>query len=109
MLTFLGGAYYLSRHAEDSVKDRRKYGSDVLVKAIKIHNKKNKNGSSKIVDPGEPERTRQVIQYGGGVERVTDPSSKTYYFDDTVPQTNEGQPGQPLPLTGNVPMNPVYK
>lgn len=110
LAAFAGGAFYLSLYAERTMKRNAKYGSDDLVRAIRIHNEKNKLGTegSKV----KQEESRQIIHYGGGVETVPqggEASGNTYYNHDFVPQTNEGQPGQPLPLTGTPPVNPVYK
>ncbi len=101
----------LSRYAENSMNEKRKYGSDELIRAIRIHNLNNKSGTP-LNDEPTTNTTREIIQFGGkGVEvvPVEDQKSHTTIFNQDVPDTNEGQPGQPLPLTGQAPINPVYK
>jgi hypothetical protein len=109
---FAGGAIYLSIYAERTINRNAKYGSDDLVRAIRIHNEKNKGRTPATQRDTRPEN-RQIIQYGGDVETVPNtgnmPTGNTYHGQDFVPETNEGQPGQPLPLTGTPPVNPVYK
>jgi hypothetical protein len=107
LLAFGGGAYMLSRYVEKTMNDQRKYGSDDLVKSIRIHNAINKTPTSNYQET-PVERPKQIIRYGGVVESVGTPST-TYFDYNKAPETNEGQPGQPLPLTGQAPMNPVYK
>jgi len=111
LLAFGGGAYMLSRYVENSMNERARYGNDDLIRAIRINNELHRNGVPLEEGP-QANTTKQVIQFGGGVDTVPieDPGSQhTTYFKNEVPSTNEGQPGQPLPLTGQAPINPVYK
>jgi len=110
LLLFAGLALYLSIYAERKMKDHAMYGGDALIKDIMIHNmtSNNKLGRARS-DPPLPTH-KQVIQYGGGVVIMPkEGSGNTYSHEVPLPVTNEGMPGQPLPLTGQPPMNPVYK
>lgn len=114
LAAFAGGAIYLSLYAERTMKRNAKYGSDDLVRAIRMHNEKHKTGTAGT-EVKEDTNTKHIIHYGGDVETViTSPSSpqatgNTYRSREFVPETNEGQPGQPLPLTGRPPVNPIYR
>ena len=107
------------------------YGGNELIRDIAIHIHKNKSGN---IDPSEDQNsrtTRTVIQYGGGVKYEDIPDSKSKWsgktysndmFGENGPSNHydptkygkpapyqEGQPGQPLPLTTQPPQVPIYR
>lgn len=104
---FLGGAIMLSIYAEKSINESRLYGNDELVKDIKKYVEENEHGS--ISQQPQIVETKQVINFDGTVDNIQTSPGSTTYFDEPPPATNEGMPGQPLPMTGQPPMIPVYK
>lgn len=106
---FIAGVILLSRAAEQQANDFQLYHGDNLIKAIAEHNEKKTfsfGGDAPLGPP--PTRDRIIIGFGGKTA-VVPAEVAARKPDNTVPATNDGQPGRPLPLTLPPPMNPVYK
>lgn len=113
MVLLAGGVYYLSIMAERKARDYQMYRGDYLIQAIHEHHQNSKGtsymGSAATTEP-PANQERVIIHHGGKTEIISNvvKPPQTKPIQEPLP-TNEGQPGQPLPLSQQPPANPVYK